>query len=251
MLRSTRCDGSFEVMCGRFVLATPPEQIATYFATGTPQATLAASYNVAPTDDVYVVVAEDGSRHLDAFHWGLVPYWAKNPKVGARMINARSETAATSRAFKSSLERRRCLVPADGYFEWAARPWTKVKEPYFAHPGDGGLWAMAGLWEIWRGPDRDQAPLRSCTIMTTAAQGPTARIHDRMPVVVPPELWASWLDPAERDLAEVSRLLGSVPVPVIELRPVSTAVGNVANNGPHLIEEVELEAWPGQLPGLV
>ena len=236
-------------MCGRYVSATPPDQIAAYFATGEPEALLEPSYNVAPTDDIYAVVADEGERHLDAFHWGLVPYWAKDAKIASRLINARSETLATNNSFKSAFQRRRCLVPADGFYEWAKRPGTKVKQPYFAHHPDGDLYAFAGLWEVWKGADKDQPPLRSVTIITTEANSTMAALHDRMPVILPPSAWDAWLDRDNDDVAQLGKLLVPAPPEVITLRPVSTAVGNVRNNGVELVAEVDPEP-SGQLPGL-
>ncbi|MDP1821305.1 MAG: SOS response-associated peptidase [Acidimicrobiales bacterium] len=228
-------------MCGRYVSATPPDQIAAYFATGAPEALLEPSYNVAPTDDVYAVLADGGLRHLDAFHWGLVPYWAKDAKIGSRMINARAETVATNNAFTSAFQKRRCLVPADGFYEWAKRPGQKTKQPYFAHPPDGGLYAFAGLWEVWKGPNRDQPPLRSCTIITTDANDAMTSVHDRMPVILPESAWDAWLDRDNDDVALLGRLLVPAPPQIITLRPVGTAVGNVRNNGAQLLDEVEVE----------
>ena len=149
-------------MCGRYVSATPPDQIASYFGAEAPEALLAPSYNVAPTSDVYAVLSDGSTRHVDAFHWGLVPLWAKDAKIGSRMINARAETLAEKNAYKSAFKRRRCLIPADGFYEWqknAADPKKGKKQPFFIHRPDGEPFAFAGLWEVWRGPDKDQEPL--------------------------------------------------------------------------------------------
>lgn len=229
-------------MCGRFVSATPPDQVAAYFETEAPEALLEASWNVAPTDDVYAVVADGGTRHLDAFHWGLVPLWAKDPKIGSRMINARAESLAEKAAFKHAFERRRCLVPATGFYEWHQRDGVKAKQPYFVHRPDGDLYAFAGLWEVWRGADRDQEPLRSCTIITTTPNSEMARIHHRMPVILPREAWDTWLDRDQRDLEVLGRLLVPAPSSVISLRPVATTVNNVRNDGPELTDEVDPDA---------
>jgi putative SOS response-associated peptidase YedK len=226
-------------MCGRFVSATPPDQVAAYFGTEAPEALLPASYNVAPTNDVYAVLEDGTARHLDAFHWGLVPLWAKDPKIGSKMINARAETLAEKNAYKSAFKKRRCIIPVTGFYEWQARPGEKTKQPYFIHHPDGEPYAFAGLWEVWRGPNKDQEPLRSCTIITTAANEPMSRIHDRMPVILPREAWDAWLDRTNEDLELLGKLLVPAPPQLITMHPISTEVNNVRNNGPELIDEAD------------
>ncbi len=227
-------------MCGRYVSATPPDQIAAYFGVEAPEALLEPSYNVAPTNDVYAVLSDGSTRHLDAFHWGLVPMWAKDPKIGSKMINARAETLAEKNAYKSAFKRRRCLIPADGFYEWKrdpdAAPKAK-KQPYFIHRPDGEPYAFAGLWELWRGPNKDQVPLRSCTIITTSPNAVMATVHDRMPAILPPSAWDLWLDRTVDDLDLLGRLLVPSAPELIDLRPVSTEVNNVRNKGRHLIDE--------------
>jgi putative SOS response-associated peptidase YedK len=225
-------------MCGRFVSASPPDQVAAYFGAAAPEALLEPSYNVAPTRDVYAVVDDGGTRRMDAFHWGLVPFWAKDMKIGSRMINARAEGLAEKRAFASAFARRRCIIPADGFYEWRQVPGEKRKQPYFVHHPEGEPYALAGLWEVWRGPERDQEPLRSCTIITGAPNQAMARIHDRMPVILPPSAWGAWLDRATDDLDLLGTLLVPAPAAVTVLRPVSTEVNNVRNDGPGLTTEV-------------
>jgi putative SOS response-associated peptidase YedK len=226
-------------MCGRFVSATPPDQIADYFGTEAPEALLPTSYNVAPTNDVYAVLEDGRTRHLDAFHWGLVPLWAKDPKIGSKMINARAESLAEKNAFKSAFKKRRCLIPVTGFYEWQARPGQKAKQPFFIHHPDGEPFAFAGLWEVWRGPDKDQEPLRSCTIVTTSANEPMAKIHDRMPVILPREAWDTWLDRTNEDLELLGKLLVPAPPQLITMHPISTLVNNVRNNGPELVDEAD------------
>jgi putative SOS response-associated peptidase YedK len=247
-------------MCGRFVSASPPDELARYFDAAAPEALLEASYNVAPTNDVYAVLNDGGVRRLDAFHWGLVPPWAKDPKVGSRMINARAETLATKNAYKPAFKRRRCLIPADGFYEWKKLPDTKRKQPQFIHRTDGERMAFAGLWEVWRGPRRaeegggdDKAaegaagkvgePLRSCTIITTTANETLTPIHDRMPVILPESAWDEWLDPTNDDLDTLGKLLVPAPAPIVTAHPVSTEVNSVRNKGRELI----VEARPDQL----
>ena len=175
-------------MCGRFVSASNPEQIAAYFDAAPPQTELTPSYNVAPTTDIYAVVeVADGSRRVEVFHWGLIPVWAKDVKIGQKMINARAETVATKGAFKADFKRHRCLIPMDGFYEWHAQPDRKPKQPYFVHRVDGEPLAVAGLWSTWRdraaGPDADW--LHSCTVVTTTANAHDGR-HPRSDAGHPP-----------------------------------------------------------------
>jgi putative SOS response-associated peptidase YedK len=231
-------------MCGRFVSSTPPDQLARYFGAEPPPAErlVEANHNVAPTQSVYVVFERGGVRRLDTFHWGLVPVWAKDPKVGNRMINARAETLADKNAYKRPFATRRCIVPADGFYEWKAVPGSKRKQPVFIHRVDGEPLAFAGLWDVWRDPDRVDADgqpleLHSCTIVTGEANEVVGEVHDRMPVMLPPDAWDRWLDRDERDVAALGRLLVPAPAHLLTLHPVSTEVNNPRNNGPHLVEE--------------
>lgn len=238
-------------MCGRFVSATPPDQIANYFGAEAPEALLEPSYNVAPTNDVYAVLSDGTARHVDAFHWGLVPLWAKDPKIGSKMINARAETLAEKNAYKSAFKRRRCLIPADGFYEWRKDPDAPPKakkQPYYIHRPDGEPYAFAGLWEVWKGPDKDQEPLRSVTIITTSPNTEMAKIHDRMPVILPPSAWDTWLDREVDDLDLLGRLLVPSAPEITAMHPVSTAVNNVRNKGEELTEEIDPDApEPGTL----
>ena len=231
-------------MCGRFVSTSPPSEIARYFDAAAPEALLEPSFNVAPSNDVYAVVVDGDVRRLDAFHWGLVPFWAKDPKVGSRMINARAESLTSSNAYKRAFQRRRCLIPADGFFEWRKLPGGKRKQPYFIERTDGEPLAFAGLWEAWRGPDRQGEPLRSTTIITTTPNETLAPIHDRMPVILPESRWEEWLDPANNDTDTLGKLLAPAPA-ILTAHPVSTLVNNVRNQGPELI----VEATKDQLVG--
>lgn len=241
-------------MCGRFVSASPPDEIAAYFdASLADEQLIEPSWNVAPTDDVYAVTAAAAERRLETFHWGLVPMWAESPGVGSRMINARAETVATRNAFRPALESRRCLVPADGYFEWQAVPGRPKKQPMFIHRRDGHLLAFAGLWERWRDRSQPDAPLlHSCTVITSAANDAMAAVHDRMPVILDPDAWATWLD-ADAEIDELLTLLVPARDDVLDLRPVGPDVGNVKNNGAHLIDPVDATdpsfADPRQIPG--
>lgn len=226
-------------MCGRFVSTTPPEELASYFDAQPPptEAALAPDHNVAPTTDVYAVFEDGSARAIAPFHWGLVPFWAKDPSVGNRMINARSEGLATKNAYRNAFKRRRCIIPADGFYEWKKVPGHKTKQPYFIHRVDDEPLAFAGLWESWSPKDgADGGALRSTTIITTGANETMAPIHDRMPVLLPPAAWDGWLDPANHDVAALGTLLVPAPPRILTMHPVTTDVGNVRNRGPHLID---------------
>ncbi|MEZ5178529.1 MAG: SOS response-associated peptidase [Acidimicrobiales bacterium] len=228
-------------MCGRFVSSSPPDEIARYFDAEPPaEAALEPNWNVAPTSDVYVVLVDGGVRRLATHHWGLVPFWAKSPAVGNKMINARAEGLADKGAFKHAFRKRRCILPADGFYEWQKRPGQKAKQPYFVHRVDDEPLAFAGLWEEWRAPDAEGGGrLRSATIITTEANETMAAIHDRMPVVLPPSAWDAWLDPDDADLDVLGRLLVPAPPRILTMHPVGAEVGNVRNTGPRLVDAVE------------
>ena len=254
-------------MCGRYASSRRPEDLLEEFEVvesrvATP---LAPDYNVAPTKEVYAVVERPPSkdspdppeRQLRVLTWGLVPSWAKDPGIGSRMINARMETVAEKPAYRKAFAARRCLLPADGYFEWyPTEQLTKAgkprKQPFFIRPRDGATLAMAGLYEIWRDPAReDDDPQRfrwTCTVITTDAEDDIGRIHDRMPLMVEPERRAAWLDPRTERAALLDLLVPAAPG-TLEAYPVSTAVGNVRNNGPELVEPLPAEAAPQDAEG--
>jgi putative SOS response-associated peptidase YedK len=239
-------------MCGRFVSSSPPDELAKYFAVEeVAEQALEPSYNVAPTKDIYVVLETGGVRRLDAFHWGLVPFWAKDPSVGNKMINARADSVTTKNSYKRAFAKRRCIIPADGFYEWQKIPGQKAKQPMYIERADGEPLAFAGLWELWRpkgAPEGDDSQLlRSCTIITGDPNEKMAEIHDRMPVMLPPSAWADWLDPTNDDLEAVGKLLVPAPSDLITIHPVGTAVNNVRNDGPELIEPAEPLAGEGAL----
>ena len=229
-------------MCGRYVARRDVgDLVAEFEAADLLTEPLLADYNVAPTDPVPVVLTRHRpgdrggrfDRQLRLARWGLVPSWAPDTKRAAKLINARAETMTELPAFRSAVRRRRCLVPADGWYEWAPKPDGAGRQPTYLTPRDGSVLAFAGLYEIW-GPDR----LLTSSIVTTAAVGELVRVHARMPLALPRAAWATWLDPEREDVTE---LLVPDPglVAGLELRPVGPAVGTVANDGPGLIERVD------------
>lgn len=227
-------------MCGRFVSASPPDEIARYFGAVPPESALKENYNVAPTNQVYAVRADDGHRAITLLRWGLIPSWAKDTKIGSRMINARSETAPSKPAFRSAFKRRRCLIPADAFYEWQKLEGVKAKQPYCITRIDGEPLVFAGLWEQWAPKDEDgnwieSGRVESCTIMTTDANATMSPVHDRMPVMIPANRWDDWLDPAT-DPQLLVPLLVPGPDGLLALRKITTAVNSVRNNGPHLLE---------------
>ena len=229
-------------MCGRYVSASPPDELARYFGAAEPEVALEQNFNVAPTSEVYVVRARDEQRQLQTMAWGLVPFWAKDRKIGSRMINARSETAPQKPAFRRAFKKRRCLIPADGFYEWAKVEGQKKKQPYFIHRPDEEPLVLAGLYERWFPKDEDgndipdAEALTTCTILTTSANETMAPVHDRMPVFMPPQRWDEWLDP-ETDTDELLPLLAPAPEGLLVLRPVTTMVNSVRNKGAELIVE--------------
>jgi putative SOS response-associated peptidase YedK len=233
-------------MCGRFTSRTPAADLAAYFGVDEVVAPdLGARFNVAPTDEVYAVAeSSDGTRRLGTFRWGLIPFWSKDDRGGAKMINARAEGVADKPAFKRAFERKRCIVPADGFYEWERTGGTR-KQPWYIRRADGAPMAFAGLWDSWRPADsddpseREARKVRSCTIITGEPNEAVARLHDRMPVLLPPDAWDAWLDPDNHDVASLQGLLVPAPASLLELLPVSTAVNTVTNEGPELIEPVE------------
>jgi putative SOS response-associated peptidase YedK len=224
--------GTVRCVCGRFTSRTPIDDVVAHFGVDEVVADdLGARYNVAPTDPVYAVVEASGARRLGTMRWGLIPTWADDPRVGSRMINARAETLATKPAFRRLLARRRCLVPADGFYEWRPAPPGGKKQPVHLRPRGGGLLAFAGLWDSWRSPEGERVV--SCAIVTTPASEEVAPLHDRMPAVLDPGVWDVWLDPGLDDPEQLSTLL--VPSSGLELVEVSTAVNDVRNDGPELL----------------
>jgi putative SOS response-associated peptidase YedK len=239
--------GTLGAVCGRYAASRKPEDLVEEFEVDevVPRPTdpmsgptpLRPHWNVAPTDEVYVVV-QRGARQLRVVRWGLVPSWATDRSIASRLINARVETVADKPAFRRAFAARRCLVPADGYFEWYA------KQPYFITPSDGGVLAMAGVYEVWRDTTRPdghaESLLWTVAILTTTAEDAVGHLHDRMPLLVERPRYATWLDPATSDPDALRGLLVPAAPGRLDSYPVSTAVGNVRNDGPELVAPLPL-----------
>lgn len=224
-------------MCGRFHLATPPEDVATIFGLDhVPNVT--PRYNIAPTQVTGVIHAAGGARQWAPMHWGLVPSWAKDPAMGSRMINARSETIADKPAYRAAFRRRRCLVPAGGFYEWHKID-EKTKQPMAIRMTDADLFAMAGLWETWESPD---GALETFTIVTCPANKALESFHHRMPVILGSSAWPTWLDPeigeTPEDRDRLTDLLVPYPAEEMEAYPVSRNVNSPANDDPSLIKPI-------------
>ena len=222
-------------MCGRYTLKSRAKIIAETFGVRVPP-TVPERFNIAPSQLVLAVREKPGSheRELVALKWGLVPFWADDPEIASRMSNARSETAATKPAFRSSFRARRCLIVADGFYEWQAR--DAKKQPYYIRLKSGQPFGIAGIWDRW---DKQAGePIESCTILTTDANEPMMAIHERMPVVIPPESFDIWLNPAEHDVAKLSRLLRPFHPDEMTAYPVSTLVNNAKQDSAKCVEPV-------------
>jgi putative SOS response-associated peptidase YedK len=249
-------------MCGRYASSRKPEDLVEEFEVDRVDVAvpLEADYNVAPTKEVYAVFerpprggdepAPEGERRLSVVTWGLVPSWAKDRTIGSRLINARVETLAEKPSFRRAFAKRRCLLPADGYYEWyptnqLSKTNKPIKQPFFIRPVDGGVLALAGLYEIWRDPavpeDEPGAFLWTATVITTTAEDSLGHIHDRMPMIVEPKRYAEWLDPTRTEPEHLRELLRPATPDGLEAYPVSRDVNSVRNNGPRLIEPLPLE----------
>jgi putative SOS response-associated peptidase YedK len=228
--------GKKSIMCGRFVAATDPDHLADLFDVDDRRTDeLPASWNVAPTMPVYAIAEHREARYLVSFRWGLVPTWVDDPKVGSRMINARMESVAEKPAYRTALQRRRCIIPADGFYEWHTD--ATGRTAYYIHRADGHPLAFAGLWEGWKDPAGTW--LRTCTIITGAADERLAELHPRMPIVLPSDVWAPWLDRDERRPGAALGMLSRPDTWPLVWHPVSTQVNNVRNDHPQLIAAVD------------
>ncbi len=220
-------------MCGRYTVTSAPEAIRALFRYPE-QPNFPPRYNVAPTQPIPIVRLVNGERHFALVRWGLLPSWVKDPKSFTLLINARGESAAEKPAFRAAMKRRRCLIPADGFYEWQKA--GERKRPFYVHAKSGKPLAFAGLWETWTGPNGEE--LETGTIVTTAANKTLAPIHGRMPVIVPPDGFDLWLDTANVDAKTAAALIAPAPENLLEAFEISTAVNRVANDNPKLIEPV-------------
>jgi putative SOS response-associated peptidase YedK len=223
-------------MCGRYTLfkINRIQQAFPWIVEPVP-ADVPTRYNIAPTQPI-LAVANNHADRFEHFHWGLIPSWAKDPAIGNRMINARAETLAEKPAFRTALRRRRCLVPADGFYEWKKDPGGKTKTPMHVRMKSGEIFAFAGLWETWHAPDGSVVP--SLTLITTQPNELMSEIHDRMPVILKPQDYQRWLDPKELPPADLADLLRPYPADEMEARPVSRTVNNPKNESPDCIESM-------------
>ncbi|MEX2212966.1 MAG: SOS response-associated peptidase [Phycisphaeraceae bacterium] len=228
-------------MCGRFALNSTPRRIAAHFNLAANQFELFPRYNIAPTQPVVIIRQNEHSLKRELTHvvWGLIPSWAKDISIGSRMINARSESAQVKPGYRGAMKYRRCIVPADGFFEWQKKEGSRTKQPYFIHRADGDLVALAGLWEHWQGPGGEE--IESCTILTCGPNEMMKPLHDRMPVILEPRDFERWMDTTLQDVDAVTDLMKPCDGKVLATYPVSTYVGNARNEGEKCIERVDLE----------
>jgi putative SOS response-associated peptidase YedK len=223
-------------MCGRFTLTVDADSIQMHFPwLKDIPSQIVPRYNIAPTQPI-AVVSSSNPEAVTHMVWGLIPFWAKDPKIGSPMINARAETLAEKPSFRNAYKRRRCLILADGFFEWVKQPGEKAKTPYFIHMENGSPFAFAGLWEEWHSPDSSQ--LQSATIITTEPNDLVAPLHNRMPVILPEDSYQDWLAPGEIASAELQPLLKPYPADGMEAYPVSKLVNSPANDRPEAIHPV-------------
>jgi putative SOS response-associated peptidase YedK len=226
-------------MCGRFARYSLSRELERYFNALPPPFEIQPSYNVAPTQEILVVLRLGDARHIKNRHWGLVPFWAKDISIGSRMINARVETLSSKPAFKTALKHRRCLIPANGFYEWKGNAGNK--QPYYICLPSGGPMAFAGLYEVWEEKQAppDAAPYKSCTIITTEAGDSVKDIHNRMPLILKPEAYDEWLDPENKDPGKIEQILKRGAVKDLKGYPVSRLINQVGNNSKECIEPVK------------
>jgi putative SOS response-associated peptidase YedK len=229
--------GSLGRVCGRFLSLSSPDELAERFGVDEVRTDpLPARYNVAPTDEVYAILESDERRRLGTLRWGFVPHWAKQLKGTRQPINARIEGVASSRMFGDAFARRRCLLPADGFYEWQDRGEGRRKQPFHLAAADGSPLAFAGIWTVWRDPqEADGAPLFSAAIITTAARGEMEHIHERMPVILPPQLWEPWLTAAPEEAPHLHEVIAAASPPPLTATAIGTRVNAVRNDGPELL----------------
>lgn len=225
-------------MCGRYRLSRRKQLVEEYFDSVSGEEEWTPRYNIAPTQPVPVIRQnpKEPVRELSLMKWGLIPSWAPNPSVAAKMINARSETASTKPAFRDALQSRRCLIPADGFYEWAKT--GKVKQPYCFEVNDGELFAFAGIWDRWKDPIGNW--VKTCSILTTTPNAVTSAVHDRMPVILDPDGYELWLDPGMNNVTAATDLLKPYDARQMRCYPISTRINRVANDDAECSAPVEL-----------
>jgi putative SOS response-associated peptidase YedK len=226
-------------MCGRFVGFRQLEQLKQYFPIDEASSEAMANYNVAPTQQVLAIARLDGNNVLGKYHWGLVPFWAKDTAIGYKMINARAETVATKPSFREAFKKRRCLILADGFYEWKGE--KGEKQPMFITLPDKVPFAFAGLWESWQGKEAPEEPYRSCTIITREAAGVMKELHHRMPVILSPDAYASWLDPDNAVPETLTEILQHKALIDLAYYPVTKQVTPVRRNEPANIQRVQTQ----------
>jgi putative SOS response-associated peptidase YedK len=232
-------------MCGRYRLSRRKQIIEEHFDAVSGDEEWSPRYNIAPTQPIPIIRQNPSEpvRELSMMRWGLIPSWAADPSVASRMINARSETAATKPAFRDALRFRRCMVPADGFYEWMRT--GKAKQPYCFEVNEGELFAFAGLWDRWR--DAGGNAVETCSILTTTPNAVASAVHDRMPVILDPDGYDLWLDPGMRDADAASELLGPCDARLMRCYPVSTRINHVSNDDEECAQPVEVAEAQKQL----
>ena len=222
-------------MCGRYFLHSTADQLTQLFG-DMPVPWLQPRYNIAPTQPVPIVRDTDHGREMALVRWGLIPGWSKGPDNRYSMITARLETVAGKPAYRAAFRYRRCLLPADGFYEWQQRP--SGKQPFVLRPADGSVLALAGLWEHWQGADGSE--IESCTVLVRAANAQIGHVHDRMPVVVAPSAFDLWLDPHMQSAPPMETLLAAQTMPELDVYPVDRGVNSPRNDDPSLLEPIEI-----------
>ena len=221
-------------MCGRFVQNIRLETLQQNFNIRATDSDIIPNYNVAPTQEILVIIKHDNENTLEKFHWGLVPFWAKDISIGSRMINARAETVSQKPSFRNAFKKRRCLIPADGFYEWTGE--KGKKQPYYVSIPSGEPFAFAGLWETWTD---DESVYKSCTIITTAASKSIRDIHHRMPVILDPKFHEKWLNYDIQDSIELQFIINDYIIHDMIFYPVSKLVNSVKNNDPNCIKPID------------
>jgi len=226
-------------MCGRFARYSLSRELERCFNTHPSSFEIQPNYNVAPTQEMPVIVVHEDERHIKKRHWGLVPFWAKDIAIGSRMINARVETLSSKPAFKAALKHRRCLIPANGFYEWFGKAGSK--QPYYFHLPPGEPFAFAGLYESWEDKEAPpgSGPYKSCTIITTEASESVKDIHNRMPLILKPEAYDAWLEPDNKEITKIEMLLKTAYVKELKRYPVSKLVNQVGNNKKECMEPIK------------